>query len=279
MCRKIQLILYVVFFCTVSLFAKEKIAVFDFQGVHNDANMTAIAENEMISLLVEQKRFDVVERQQLARILQEQQLSNTGIIDVEQATEIGKIAGIKYAVFGQVTNVNYSAKRIQTESGSYLDVDALIALQIRIVDIQNGSVIFSKAYNGKPSSGFGSLLSGSGASDDAETTLTNILKKLYEKEIAKDLSKVFPIEGSIVAVEDKSTVIIDIGTEQGVTEGMSFDIVTKEEKISERTQKNITIVKKIGSLKVKEVTGSESSVCKIKDGKNIEEGMLVQLQK
>jgi TolB-like protein len=264
----------------VNSFAKEKIAVFPFTGIQRDANMTSLAESEMISLLVAQKRFDVVERAQLNTILKEQHLSNTGLINVEDTTEIGKIGGISYGVIGQVTNVNYSASQVYNKTTQDYDlvVDALIVLQIRIVDIKTGAILFSKTYNSKPkSSGFLGL-GKSDSSGDAESTLANSLKRTYKEEISADLDKVFPIEGSIISLEDKKTVIIDIGSDSGVTKGMKFNVITREEKVSERTGKPVILTKKIGVIQVNDVTGAESSICKIKDGKNIQEGALVQLQ-
>jgi len=66
----------------------------------------------------------VLERAGIARILEEQKLSLTGIISPEQAQQIGKLYGAKYIVTG-----------ILTDLGSELDVT------LRIVSVETGEII------------------------------------------------------------------------------------------------------------------------------------------
>ena len=260
--------------------AKQKIAVFPFTGIRNDYNVTILAEQEMISLLVNQKRFDVIERDQLQSIIKEQKLAFTGVIDVSDAVEIGKIGGIRYAVIGTVPNVNYSSQQKYDENGKpYLEVDALVVVQLRIVDIQTAAVIFSETYNAKPGGGF--LGIGRNVSGDAETTLAGTVKSVYEKKVANDMLNTFPMSGYILSVGEKGkTVTIDIGSEVGVKKKMKFDVIKEETKIHPKTKKEITVEKKVGLIQVIEVAGKESAICKIKDGEDINEDMMkVKLQK
>ncbi|MFH0948109.1 MAG: CsgG/HfaB family protein [Elusimicrobiota bacterium] len=278
--KRLVMLIGVVLSFTVICFAKEKIAVFDFSGAANDYKMPSVTQSEMTSLLVNQKRFDVIERSELDTIIKEQMLSTTGIFDVNDAVKIGKIGGIKYAVIGSVPNVNYSKERVWSDySKEYIwKIDALVVLQLRIINIETAGIIFSETFNMKPGGGFLGL-GKVDESTDAETTLTNIVKRYFEKNIAKKVSNSFPVEGSIMSI-DKESVVIDIGSESGVNEGMKFDVISQEEKTNSKTGKKIVMERKIGVLQVKEVSGTESAVCKIKDGDDaIQEGMVVKLQK
>ncbi len=262
-------------------FAKDKIAVFPFGTVQNDYNMGSLAETEMTSLLIETKRFDVIERSQIAAIMSEQKLSNSGIIDENDATEIGKISGVKFLVLGTVSNVRYIVSRKASDSGGvYEDVDAAIVLQLKIIEVENASVVFSKTYNMKKGSGIGSVFSSLVSGDGTpEGTLSSLLKKTFSKEVSNDMLNAFPIEGEILSIEDKKTVTIDIGSDQGVKKGMVFNIITKEEKTNS-SGKTRTIIKKIGKIKVTEVLGEESSTCKVTESSvPLEEGMFVSYEK
>ncbi|MDO8734786.1 MAG: CsgG/HfaB family protein [Elusimicrobiota bacterium] len=262
--------------------AKDKIAMFPFSGIRQDYNMTSTIENEMTSLLVNQKRFDVIERGELGRIIKEQQLQSTGLIEVSDAVSIGKIGGIKYAVLGSVPNVNYSSRQVFNESTgkNELEVDALVVFQVKIIDVQTAAITFSETFKMKPGGGLlGGIFGGGDASADPETMLASMVKRYFEKDIDKKMSNAFPVEGSILSM-DKKSVVIDIGSESGVEEGMKLDVIFQEKKLNPKTQKEITIEKKVGVLKVTEVSGAESAVCKIKDGEDvIKEGMAVKLQK
>jgi len=263
--------------------AKDKIAVFPFRtAVYKDYRMTDQAETEMVSLLVNQRRFDVIERDQLANILKEQSMGMTGVIDVSQAVEIGKISGVRYLVLGTVTNVNYKCIQKRNDQGQiYNEVDALFVMDVRIVDVQTAAVLFSNTFTAKPGGGLlGGLIGGGGdLSTDPETQLSSMVKRLYEKEISKKILEAFPMGGSIISLMDKQAVI-DIGSDQGVKKGMKFDVIMQQQKESPTTKKVITIDYKVGRVEVCEVSGVESAICKIKDGGDaIKEGMLVKFAK
>jgi len=261
--------------------AKDKIAVFPFKRTaYNDYRMTDVAETEMVSLLVNQKRFDVVERAQLEAIMKEQTLNLTGIIDVSQAVEIGKISGVKFAVLGNVSNVNYSKVQKTNDQGElYWEIDALFVMDLRIVNVQTASVIFSETFTSKPGGGLFGGLMGVGLSTDPETQLSSMVKKLYEKEISKKMLGAFPMEGTIISY-DGNQAIIDIGLGEGVTKGMKFDVIMQQQKENPKTQKVITIEYKVGKIEVVDVSGEESAICKVKDGKDqIREGLVVKFSK
>ena len=278
--KKSILAVFILFFCCSLSFAKDKIAVFPFATVMHDYNMGSLAETEMASLLLETKRFDVIERSQISAIMSEQKLSNSGIVNESDASEIGKISGVKYLVLGTVSNVRYVVTQKRTESGVSEDVDAAIVLQLKIIEVENASVIFSKTYNMKKSSGIGSVFSSFIEGDGTpEGTLSSLLKKTYKKEISKDMLNAFPIEGEILSIEDKKTVTIDVGSDQGVKKGMVFNVVTKEEKTNS-SGKTRTIVKKVAKLKVTEVLGEDTSTCKVMESSiPLEEGMAISYEK
>lgn len=242
---------------TIVSFAEDNIAVFPFENkLQDDCNLTELAENEMTSLLVNQKRFEVIERKDIDKILKEQHFSNSGIVNINQALQIGKIKGIKYGVFGQITNVSYTNKEL-----------ALITLQIKIIDMETANVMFSKVYNSKPKNE---------TSNGKNTVLTNMLKQTFKKQISNDLINTFTIEGSIVDITGKR-VIIDVGKKQGVVRGMEFNVIDSQEKISKRTNKKVTINKAKALLEVQEVLGDDTALCKFKEGEKLEEGMTVKL--
>lgn len=270
----------VLFVCCSLSFAKDKIAVFPFATVMHDYNMGSLAETEMASLLLETKRFDVIERSQISAIMSEQKLSNSGIVNENDASEIGKISGVKYLVLGTVSNVRYVVTQKRTENGVSEDVDAAIVLQLKIIEVESASVIFSKTYNMKKGSGIGSVFSSLIEGDGTpEGTLSSLLKKTYKKEVSKDMLNAFPIEGEILSIEDKKTVTIDVGSDQGVKKGMVFNVVTKEEKTNS-SGKTRTIVKKVGKLKVTEVLGEDTSNCKVTESSvPLEEGMAISYEK
>jgi len=96
--------------------------------------------------------YTVVERGQLEKVLQEQNLSNTGIVDDSQAAKIGKILGIDAIITG---SVSYTSKDEPSES-KYTDSKGNTIVQrctkrttsaqvrMKIIDVNNGQIIGTK---------------------------------------------------------------------------------------------------------------------------------------
>jgi len=77
-----------------------KIAVAEFEGPDGSGELAAY---KLTEYLVQTNRFTVLEREKFDKILQEQGLSMTGVIDQNSAVEIGKLLGVDALIFGNVT--------------------------------------------------------------------------------------------------------------------------------------------------------------------------------
>ncbi|MEA3475911.1 MAG: FlgO family outer membrane protein [Candidatus Cloacimonadota bacterium] len=106
---------------------KKKIAVIEFSGL--DGNVTQFGKylaEELITRLFRTKKFEVVERQLLNKIISEQKLSITGMIDPNSAKELGRILGVDAIVSGTITDLGKSlkvnARIISAETGKVFGV-------------------------------------------------------------------------------------------------------------------------------------------------------------
>jgi hypothetical protein len=77
-----------------------KIAIVDFQGQARTGSQVATLVQ---SDLMKTKYYDILERDKLKRILEEQSLAMSGVVDQETAVEIGKLLGVDAMIFGEVT--------------------------------------------------------------------------------------------------------------------------------------------------------------------------------
>ncbi len=97
-----------------------KIALMEFS--HNDF-FNDLTKNVYRSLSVYfiQKGFQVVERSQLDKVLEEQNISYSGLIDISTARKLGKLLGSEVALLGDVTdmgnNVIIRARMVDVEKG------------------------------------------------------------------------------------------------------------------------------------------------------------------
>ncbi|RLC18399.1 MAG: hypothetical protein DRI24_03250 [Deltaproteobacteria bacterium] len=164
---------------------KNKIAVLDFQiqgKKYQDADMGAIVAEWLITALVKDGRFDVVERRLLQKILTEHQLAMSGVVDNKSISELGQILGVKIII-----------------SGAVLHFQNIIEANARIIDVSNGSII---------------------AAESVKSTSTAGLEALVI-QMAQKIIKDFPLEGYIV-MRKGDKVSIDLGKRAGVKVGMQF---------------------------------------------------------
>ena len=104
---------------------KLRVAVFDpsLSGTHIDEG-TKVAIREIISsAMVNSGNFEIVERSLLEKVMQEQRFSNSGIVDDNDATEIGKLAGANKVVISVLTQTG----------GQYM-------LSVKMIDVKTASV-------------------------------------------------------------------------------------------------------------------------------------------
>lgn len=92
---------------------KKKIAIVEFSDLNG--NITAFGQflaEELITRLfiISPGQFEVVERRQLMRVLQEQKLTMSGLLDAEAMESVGKILGIDAIVTGSITDLGNSVK-------------------------------------------------------------------------------------------------------------------------------------------------------------------------
>ena len=106
---------------------KTKIAVIEFTDLYG--NITAFGKylaEELITKLFQTGKFRVIERQLLNKVVEEQKLSLTQLIDPESAKELGRILGVDAIVSGTITDLvdrlKVNARIIGTETGDIFAV-------------------------------------------------------------------------------------------------------------------------------------------------------------
>jgi TolB-like protein len=166
-------------------FKKSKIAVLDFQMQGKDyqnTDMGSIVAEWLITALVKEGRFDVVERRLLKKVLSEHQLAMSGVVDDKSISELGQILGVKIII-----------------SGAVLHFQNIIEANARIIDVSNGSIIAAESVKSASAEGLEELV----------------------VQMAKKIIKDFPLEGYIVK-RSGDKVSIDLGRQAGVKVGMQF---------------------------------------------------------
>lgn len=203
--------------------------------------------DSMVTALVNSKAFVVVEREELKKVLQEQGLGGSGIVDPATAAKVGKVLGVRYLVIGKVTD--FSLRESSAGVGSLLSLfgstnrqantldsktgTARVAIDTRLVDTETAEIAFAEKGVGEMSA---SNIGLSGQKIGMTDFKESILGKAAEKAIASTVQKVVDSvkaapEGKVVDVEG-STVTINMG-EGEVAVGQELKVFSKGKEIKD----------------------------------------------
>ncbi|MBI3398270.1 MAG: hypothetical protein HY026_03425 [Deltaproteobacteria bacterium] len=225
-------------------FKKTKIAVLDFQTQgekFETEDIGKIVAEWLITALVKEGRFDVIERRLLEKILQEQKLGVSGVIDSESVAKLGKVLGAKVVVTGSVMKLR-----------QFMEVNA------RLISVENGSII---------------------AAEKVKSESTAKLEMLVS-EMAEKIISDFPLEGYVVERGDDGAVTIDLGRFAGAKVGKRF-IVFKEGKTIKhpKTGEVLDVARiEVGEIEVRTVKEKTATGIILREapGQKIEYGHLVR---
>ncbi len=159
--------------------SRMSIAVLPFEQKGEKPGMGDIIHDQMIDSFLEQKRFNIVERNKLDTVLRELQLSGTELVNPQKAVKLGKIVAAQTLL-----------------AGSVIESPESIEIIGRLIDTETATILASNDIFGEDK-GFGSL--------------DNLLDGLAFK-----FKRDFPVvEGILLEVRDNE-VLIDIGGEKSI---------------------------------------------------------------
>lgn len=168
------------------------VAVLPFENKGASKDLGDIILDKMITALYNQDRFRVIERTQLDKILEEQELGQSGIVDASTAAAFGKNLGVDAIIMGSVA---------ATRSGS-------ISIDARAIDTESATIIVAlDAY------------SSSADALSVKNTVENLAHKFTES---------LPlVSGTVIQVNNDNTILLDVGRTGGLRKGLKC-IIYKE---------------------------------------------------
>ena len=191
----------------------------------------------LITDLVRNGTYSVIERQALDKLMTEQNFSNSNRADPTSAAKLGKLLGVDAIIVGSITEFG---NETQTKN---------VGVTARLVNVETGEILAVAEGAGQSSRSSTSLLGGGGnwrgfgggnvdfgSSNFQNTIIGEATKDAVDKlttDLVADGSKVTiqvaKIDGLVAAV-DGGQVILNVGRKAGVHSGDQLEIyrVTKE---------------------------------------------------
>ena len=275
---------------------KKRIAVFLFDD-KSDSNWQwygskSVGEgisDMVVTELVKTGDYRVIEREQLNKLLAEQDLGQSGIVTPESAAAVGKVLGVELAVFGAVTEFGY--KRGDTGvrlGGTKVGVgkqSAVAGIDIRLVNTSTGEIILAENVTETKSALAGSFSKGRVSFDNRKSFDESLVGKVTRRAVEKVIRLIddnavnVPWQAKVITMQG-SQVYINSGSQDGVKVGDVFTVFKKGEAlIDPDTGLNLgTIDTEAGQIKVTDNTVGEgkASICTVLSGSGFQKGDLVK---
>jgi curli biogenesis system outer membrane secretion channel CsgG len=309
--------------CATSLTAmaqgrKKRVAVMDFDYATVHGGVSAIFGQDvdigkgisdlLVTSLVKDGSYSVIERKALDKIMAEQNFSNSDRANPNSAAKIGKLLGVDAIIVGSITQFGNDTKNTNVGGaggnwGGYglggigrKKSKAIVALTARIVDVDTGEILAVAEGKGESQRsstslggaggnwhGFGNGNVDLGSSDFQNTIIGEATKAAAEQMTAgviagkdKLQSRQIVVSGLVAAV-DGGQIILNVGGKSGVKVGDELNVerVGKEIKDPSTGQVIRRMTTPVGVVKVTDVD-EVSSVCTVVSGSGFKIGDAVK---
>jgi curli biogenesis system outer membrane secretion channel CsgG len=293
---------------------KKRVAVLDFDYATVQSNSAAIFGSNvdigkgitdlLVTYLVKDGTYSVLERKAMDKILAEQNFSNSDRANPTTAAKIGKLLGADAIIVGSITQFGNDKKTTNVGGAGggfggfglggvgHSKTKAVVGIDARIVDIDTGEILVVGEGKGESSrestslTGGGSNWHGFGAgnvdfgSSDFQNTIIGEAVKIAVTDMSGQLvagapklvTRTIVVQGLVAAV-DGGQVILNVGSKNGLKVGdeMSIERVTKEIKDPSTGQVIRRMTTPVGVIKITDVDAG-SAVAVIVSGSGFKVG-------
>ena len=217
------------------------------------------------------KRYDIIDRNQIERILKEQKLQHSGVVNQVQAVELGKVAAANEALliriqnFGQKGVPTQNQDEIEAEPKTGLigwivkevvkagidkstenverypnNINTVIDGELQLIDVETGKSIASFGIHADHTGGVKSK------------SLSHALKQIRSQMYA-NLKNLFQLSSEVLDIQGNDITLL-LGKNMGVNSGTHFEIISRDKKRT-LSGRDITIPgKSVGFMKVETVS-------------------------
>jgi curli biogenesis system outer membrane secretion channel CsgG len=289
---------------------------FDYATVHSysaaifgsDIDIGKGIADLLVTHLVKDGTYSIIERKALDKIMAEQNFSNSNRADPTSAAKLGKLLGVDAILIGSITEFGNETKKTGLGGAgggfggfglggfSHSNSKANVGIDARLVNVDTGEILAvaegvgqsarastSMTGGGGNWHGFGAGNADFGSSDFQNTIIGEATKQAVDKltvDLVSDAGRVavrtITVEGLVAAV-DGGQIVLNVGARAGVKVGDQLNVmrVTKEIKDPATGAVIRRLTTNVGVIKATDVDDT-SSVCEAVSGTGFKTGDAVK---
>ncbi|MCK8817878.1 hypothetical protein MWH28_10935 [Natroniella sulfidigena] len=208
-------------------FAEDGVAVLEFGGEGSSQYQQAAA-NYLTQILIDLDRVDVISRNEIDRILDEQHFQKSGFVDGDTAGDAGNVLGVERIFVGNIDRL--------TTSGSWSDYDGEARVTVQLIDVETGTVLQSFQSEG------------SSSSEDNRTEARNEALEAAISDLSNPIREAFAITSFVTNVSRDNVDLLG-GAEMGIRTGHRYYVMRQDE---------AGFGRKVGMIEVEQVISDDS---------------------
>ena len=297
---------------------RPRIAVmdFDYATVHtysaaifgSDVDIGKGIADLLVTDLVKDGTFSIIERKALDKIMTEQNFSNSQRADPTSAAKLGKLLGVDAILIGSITEFGNETKKTGLGGAggnwggfglgglSHSNSKANVGIDARLINVDTGEILAVAEGKGQSSRSSTSMTGGGGSwhgfgagnadfgSSDFQNTIIGEATKISVDALVKDLIsdsgkvsvRTITVEGLVAAV-DGGQIILNVGARAGVKVGDQLQVLRVGREIKDPATGAVIrrLTTAIGTVRATDVDDS-SAVCTPVAGTDFKVGDMVK---
>ena len=243
------------------------------------------------SIAIQLNRYQVIDRNQLDEILNEQKFQTSGMVNENQVVEIGNLAGAKEALYIQINNFGQKGvptekqkkneEKEEPETGLFgwvvkeavkakidkeledverypNNINTIIDGEIRLLDIETGTAISSIIIFADHTGGIKSK------------SLSDALK-VIRSQVKTKLKSMYQLKTEVLSINGNEAILL-LGEDMGMEEGTIFNISTLDQKKTIRDREITLPGEEIGLVEINKVGADISHGIILRKWNTIEPG-------
>lgn len=240
----------------------------------------------LVTRLVQDGTYSVIERSKLDSVLAEQDLGSSGRVDASTAAQIGRILGVDAIVTGTVTEYNLE-QQVQGGSVGFFgisaateDKDATVKLNARMISTSTAEILVATEGEGNASQSDSQVLvlgtGGSSSTNNVQELLSDATEQAIDQVLNDLIGAQSELAALPTAVPDITATVADVfgseitlnrGSSDGLRPGMlmSVEQVVREVIDPETGDVLRKVTQPVGQLEIVEVS-DRSSVGRTRSG-------------
>lgn len=257
--------------------------VAQYQGFSGDRRLIAAAAADVVTeALHNSGAFIVVEREQLGRVINEQSLGASGVVNPKSAAKMGQVLGVEAIITGTITDLNVIHS--QSGFGGYYAKDSVkyqARVSLKVTDATTGETWAMESGEGDAIQSSAVILGGGKATQDdtlGKKALYAAINSMMGKIVATAANK--PWTGTVASVS-RGKIYVTGGSEIGVPVGSTLIVRRPGAEIVDPTTGQSLGRESGDDMGTLQITGhmnNKLTTCAVVNGKNFAPGDLVSLQ-